>query len=128
MNFVKYKNCKGDYVRLLPLPVVGGYLGYIGYFCLVAGLSVTTGEQISGPDTYYRLFNEAYIWKLIVCAVMTFSMWYTAEKYDDKIKILFVIQMRFELAIARPMLFDWHLKMEPDMDLDLSSPIIDAKA
>ena len=72
----------GDYVRLLPLPVVGGYLGYIGYFCLAAGLSVTTGEQIQGPDTYHRLFQYALVWKLALCALFTCMMQFVDVKID----------------------------------------------
>jgi len=54
-----------EYVQLIPLPVVGGYLGYIGYFCVAAGLSITTGEFIAGPETWGVIFNEVYLWRLV---------------------------------------------------------------
>ena len=30
-------------VQYVPLPVVGGYLGYVGYFCLASGVSLASG-------------------------------------------------------------------------------------
>ena len=38
-----------DLVSLIPFPVVGGYLGYIGWFCFAAGLTIVSGEQIGTP-------------------------------------------------------------------------------
>ena len=35
----------GTVVQYLPVPVVGGYLGYIGWFCLMAGLNQVWREQ-----------------------------------------------------------------------------------
>merc|ERR1719414_2098955 len=46
-----------QYVQMLPLPVVGGYLGYIGYFCLAAGLAIGSGKDITGPATILQLWN-----------------------------------------------------------------------
>lgn len=40
-----------QYVQMLPLPVVGGYLGYIGYFCLAAGLGIGSGREVNDPST-----------------------------------------------------------------------------
>lgn len=37
-----------NYVQLLPVPVVGGYLAFIGFFCLEAGLSMMAGVEIRG--------------------------------------------------------------------------------
>ena len=37
-------------VQMLPLPVVGGYLGYIGYFCLAAGLGIGSGREVNDPE------------------------------------------------------------------------------
>ena len=33
-------------VQYLPMPVVGGYLAYIGFFCGEAGLALMAGVQI----------------------------------------------------------------------------------
>jgi len=36
-------------VQYLPLPVVGGYLAYIGLYCFEAGLSLMSGVDVSTP-------------------------------------------------------------------------------
>jgi SulP family sulfate permease len=33
-------------VQYVPLPVVGGYLGYVGYFCLAAGVALACNVQV----------------------------------------------------------------------------------
>ena len=45
-------------VQYVPLPVVGGYLGYVGYFCFASGASVATGERnISSHGCLCRLLS-----------------------------------------------------------------------
>ncbi len=36
-------------VQYVPLPVVGGYLGYVGYFCLASGVSLASGNCYKCP-------------------------------------------------------------------------------
>lgn len=43
-------------VQYVPLPVVGGYLGYVGYFCLAAGIGLGTNTTI---DTFSSWSNLA---------------------------------------------------------------------
>ncbi len=45
-------------VSYLPMPVVGGYLAFIGLFCVEAGLSLATGVSINGISTWYLLFES----------------------------------------------------------------------
>ena len=33
-------------VQYVPLPVVGGYLGYVGYFCLAAGVELASNVEV----------------------------------------------------------------------------------
>ena len=33
-------------VQYVPLPVVAGYLGYVGYFCLAAGISLACNVEV----------------------------------------------------------------------------------
>ncbi|CAM9352702.1 unnamed protein product, partial [Choristocarpus tenellus] len=42
-------------VQYLPMPVVGGYLAYIGYFCGQAGLGFVAGIDIKGLQDLYLL-------------------------------------------------------------------------
>ena len=43
-------------VQYLPLPVVGGYLAFIGLYCLEAGLSLMTGMQVRTPTEPSHLY------------------------------------------------------------------------
>lgn len=45
-------------VAYLPLPVVGGYLAFIGYFCIEAGVALCIGTTIMKPSDWSSLFNE----------------------------------------------------------------------
>ncbi|OQR99808.1 Sulfate Permease (SulP) Family, partial [Thraustotheca clavata] len=44
-------------VSYLPMPVVGGYLAFIGLFCLFAGLSLCTGLVINSIGSMAQLFT-----------------------------------------------------------------------
>lgn len=44
-------------VAYLPMPVLGGYLAYIGLFCVEAGLGLCVGDVIAGPSTWPRLWQ-----------------------------------------------------------------------
>ncbi|DBA04752.1 TPA: hypothetical protein N0F65_004389 [Lagenidium giganteum] len=48
-------------VSYLPMPVVGGYLAYIGLFCLYAGLSLSTGLVINDFTSLLQLWDVHYI-------------------------------------------------------------------
>jgi hypothetical protein len=45
-------------VQYVPLPVVGGYLGYVGYFCLAAGVGLGTSTHIEGFATWTALLAK----------------------------------------------------------------------
>ena len=45
-------------VQYLPLPVIGGYLAYIGFFCGQAGLAMMAGVEISTPSDWSKLLNR----------------------------------------------------------------------
>jgi len=47
-----------EYVQMIPLPVVGGYLGYIGYFCLAAGFQIASGLELNTPADWLQ-FGDA---------------------------------------------------------------------
>lgn len=50
---------------LLPAVQVGGYLAFIGLFCLEAALGLSSGKDIQGVDTWGVLFNTRYTSKLL---------------------------------------------------------------
>jgi len=44
-------------VAYLPMPVVGGYLAFIGLFCLLAGVGLSIGEDVSSVMDITKAFN-----------------------------------------------------------------------
>jgi SulP family sulfate permease len=46
-----------SYCRLLPYPVVGGYLGYIGFFCGQAGLALMAGVNVTNLLQWYKFMQ-----------------------------------------------------------------------
>lgn len=42
-------NC-ANFVSYLPLPVVGGYLAFIGYFCFIAGVGLSVSQSMIGGN------------------------------------------------------------------------------
>ncbi|KAL3674814.1 hypothetical protein V7S43_000741 [Phytophthora oleae] len=51
-------------VSYLPMPVVGGYLAFIGLFCMYAGLSLCTGLVINDFTSMMQIWDPHY---LILC-------------------------------------------------------------
>lgn len=45
-------------VHYLPMPVVGGYLGFIGLFTFQAGLVLMTKLQLTGVNSWYLIFED----------------------------------------------------------------------
>lgn len=45
----------GGLVAYIPLPVVAGYLGYLGYFCVAAAFAQVTALPISAPPSFILL-------------------------------------------------------------------------
>ena len=45
-------------IAYIPLPVVAGYLGYVGYFCLAAGAAQSSGQPISSLPSWLLLLSE----------------------------------------------------------------------
>lgn len=41
-------------------PQVGGYLAFIGLFCLEAGLTIASGKDVEGINTWGALLNQRY--------------------------------------------------------------------
>uniref|UniRef100_K3WTS9 STAS domain-containing protein n=1 Tax=Globisporangium ultimum (strain ATCC 200006 / CBS 805.95 / DAOM BR144) TaxID=431595 RepID=K3WTS9_GLOUD len=51
-------------VSYLPMPVVGGYLAYIGLFCLYAGLSLSTGLVINDFTSLLQILD---VQNIVLC-------------------------------------------------------------
>ncbi|KAL4419479.1 hypothetical protein ABPG77_008281 [Micractinium sp. CCAP 211/92] len=57
-------------VQYVPLPVVGGYLCFVGYFCLAAGVSLASGVQIGGLASWAQLASTGALVKLAPAAAL----------------------------------------------------------
>ena len=64
-------------VQLLPTPVVGGYLAFIGFFCGQGGLSIQAGTEVTGILQWGAFFTKGRL-KLIVpglfCGIMIYVL------------------------------------------------------
>jgi SulP family sulfate permease len=62
-------------VQYLPMPVVGGYLAFIGFFCGLAGLSLMSGRQVISITQLPVLCNQKSLFLLvpgIVIGIVTY--------------------------------------------------------
>lgn len=89
-----------SYVQLLPLPVVGGYLGYIGYFCLAAGASLGTGLNVDSFTTWAQFFvtDTELLSKLALTVGFAFILYYIAYRVEHVVALPGVL-------VATPILF-----------------------
>mmetsp|Transcript_5004 Transcript_5004/g.14208 ORF Transcript_5004/g.14208 Transcript_5004/m.14208 type:complete len:685 (+) Transcript_5004:79-2133(+) len=64
-------------VQLLPTPVVGGYLAFIGFFCGQGGLSIQAGVEVSGILQWGAFFTKG-TFKLLLpglfCGIMIYVL------------------------------------------------------
>jgi SulP family sulfate permease len=56
-------------VQYLPLPAVGGYLSYVGYFCFASGLGLGCGIQLDSIASWAQLWDKQVRWALAACCV-----------------------------------------------------------
>ncbi|KAK9845864.1 hypothetical protein WJX81_004564 [Elliptochloris bilobata] len=51
-------------VQYVPLPCVGGYLGYVGYFCFAAGISLACGIEVGSFTSWAKLADADALMRL----------------------------------------------------------------
>jgi SulP family sulfate permease len=56
--FLCYRGRLAGIVSYIPLPVIAGYLAYVGYFCFAAGVAQATALAIGAPDTWGLLWQH----------------------------------------------------------------------
>ena len=81
-------------VQYLPLPVVGGYLAFIGLYCLEAGLSMMSGEAV---DSLIGL-KMVEQWRALLTPT---SLYYTLPGVTLGVGLLMALQ-RFHHFLVRP--------------------------
>ncbi|KAA6425635.1 MAG: Sulfate Permease Family [Trebouxia sp. A1-2] len=68
-------------VQYVPLPVVGGYLGYVGYFCLASGVSLASGVNVDSPQTWLQLLHWDPAMKLAPAVVSTLLLMLVMSRF-----------------------------------------------
>lgn len=61
-----------SFVSLIPMPVVAGYLAFIGFFCLAAGIGLSCSKDISTYQDFAQL-DESKDWVLAAPAILAGS-------------------------------------------------------
>lgn len=72
-----------DAVSYLPMPVVGGYLAFIGYFCLQAGVGLCISESIMSPKDWAYLLQPHLLLLAIPGLVSGLLMTVVSRKVDN---------------------------------------------
>ncbi|KAJ0409421.1 hypothetical protein P43SY_002311 [Pythium insidiosum] len=71
-----------SFVQYLPMPVVGGYLAFIGFYCLEAGLSMMANKTIKDPSDWMQLANTESLVLLTPGVLAGLLIFYALSKYD----------------------------------------------
>ncbi|KAG3243628.1 hypothetical protein PI124_g11558 [Phytophthora idaei] len=68
----------------LPIPVIGGYLAFIGIFCLYAGLALCTGLIVNDVESMISVFNNPHDILLCVPGVLGGAfLLVVSQRYDN---------------------------------------------
>ncbi|ETP31842.1 hypothetical protein F442_19322 [Phytophthora nicotianae P10297] len=68
----------------LPMPVIGGYLAFIGIFCLYAGLALCTGLVVNDMESMISVFGNAHDVLLCVPGVLGGAfLLVVSQRYDN---------------------------------------------
>ncbi|GMG17751.1 unnamed protein product [Phytophthora fragariaefolia] len=68
----------------LPMPVIGGYLAFIGIFCLYAGLALCTGLVVNDVKSMINVFDNAHDILLCVPGVLGGAfVLVVSQRYDS---------------------------------------------
>ncbi|DAZ94510.1 TPA: hypothetical protein N0F65_011863 [Lagenidium giganteum] len=76
-----------SFVQYLPMPVVGGYLAYIGFYCLEAGLSMMSDKTIKEPADWIQLADMRSI-VLVMPGVIAGIVIFIVLSHCDHVAVL----------------------------------------
>eukprot|EP00892_Ulva_mutabilis_P001349 jgi/Ulvmu1/11214/UM072_0051.1 len=72
----------------IPLPVVAGYLGYVGYFCLTAGFAQASALPIHSPTSWLLLLTHREAWlKLAATSGAVAAVFYSINVWRTPIAL-----------------------------------------
>ena len=70
--------------QYLPVPVVGGYLAYIGFYCGQAGLAMMSGVEVTHLRDWPKLFHGSGPAKMCVGVVVASAIVLTSSIAEKK--------------------------------------------
>jgi SulP family sulfate permease len=70
-------------VQYLPMPVIGGYLAFIGFFCGEAGLSMMAGVQVTSITQWTKFLNPDALLLLTPGLICGLGMSYCLHKFPS---------------------------------------------
>ncbi|CCI46630.1 unnamed protein product [Albugo candida] len=71
-----------SFVQYLPMPVVGGYLAFIGFYCLEAGLSMMSGQVINGIIDWPKLLNAESLILIAPGLLSGIAIFFVLSRYE----------------------------------------------
>jgi SulP family sulfate permease len=77
----------GQLVQYLPLPVIGGYLSFVGYFCVASGIGLGVSQDIGSIASWANLFNADALTKLVPTLLSCFAMIATLEHFSHPLAL-----------------------------------------
>ena len=72
-----------EYIRLLPMPVVGGYLGFIGFYCFQAGVSLAISHNLATIFDWVYLVQKPDALLLALPALVTGLVFVALSRYTS---------------------------------------------
>lgn len=66
------------FVNYIPLPVIAGYLSYVGFFCIQSGISLAINKDLDSLESWLEVFHARAIVRLfpavVSCIMMVMTM------------------------------------------------------
>ncbi|KAH9257873.1 hypothetical protein BASA81_003892 [Batrachochytrium salamandrivorans] len=112
-----------SFVSLIPMPVVAGYLAFIGFFCLAAGLGLSCSKDVSSYRDF-ALLNSWEDWMLAAPALGTGVMltWVSRKGRDWKALpititaipvFFFIVLFAFSIPLDEARNGGWVAELDP---------------
>jgi SulP family sulfate permease len=90
-------------VQYMPMPVIGGYLAYIGFFCAEGGVSMMAGINTANSSEWSQLLNLQKIYLVFPGLISGICMYVLLPRLPSPIflpALLTVLVMAFYFALA----------------------------
>jgi len=76
-----------QFVQYIPLPVMGGYLAFVGYFCIASGIGLGVSVEIGSLASWSGLFDRLPLIKLVPTLLSCVAMVLTLEKTNHPLAL-----------------------------------------